>query len=112
MSYISVWRLSLQKSNDIKQRPKVSNDKKETRGLHNRKRPGVSTPEEPLKLRLQSILCGQEAGVIVLLLFPPTSSRTLRPVHEAWAAALHMVGEVLRCLVQLAVAAATEECYP
>ena len=96
----------------MKQRPKVSNGKKETRGLYDQKRPGVSTPEEPLKPRLQSILCGQEAGVVALLLFSPTSLRTLRPVHEAWAAALHMVGEVLRHLVQLAVAAATEECYP
>ena len=86
--------------------------KKETRGLHNRKRPGVSTPEEPLKPRLQSILCGPEAGAVALLLFPPTSSRTFQPVHEAWVAALHMVGEVLRCLVKLAVAAATEEGYP
>ena len=86
--------------------------KKETRGLYNRKRPGVSTPEEPLKPRLQSILCGQEAGAVALLLFPPTSPRTLQPVHEAWAAALHMVGEVLQHLVQLAIAAATEECYP
>ena len=85
---------------------------KETRGLHNRKRPGVSAPGEPLRPRLQSILCGQEAGAVALLLSPPTSSRTLRPVHEAWAAALHMVGEVLRHLVQLAVAATTEECYP
>ena len=47
-----------------------------------------------------------------MLLILPTSSRTLRPVHEAWAAALHMVGEVLRHLVKLAVAAATEEDYP
>ena len=69
-------------------------------------------PEEPLMPRLQSILCGQEAGAVALLLFPPTSSRTLRPFHEAWAAALHMVEEVLWCLVQLAVAATTEEGYP
>ena len=75
-------------------------------------RPGVSTLEEPLKLRLQSILCGQEAGVVALLLIPPTSSRTLRPVHDAWAAALHMVEEMLWCLVKLAVAATTEEGYP
>ena len=77
-----------------------------------KRRPGVSIPEKPLKPRLQSILCGQEAGAVALLLIPPTSSRTLQPVHEAWAAALHMVGEVLWPLVQLAVAAATEECYP
>ena len=105
-------RLSLPKSNDIKQRPKVSNNKKETRGLHNRKRPGGSTREEPLKMRLQSILCGQEAGVVALLLSPHASSRTLWPVHEAWAATLHMVEEVLWHLVQLAVAVATEEGYP
>ena len=88
------------------------NNKKETKGLHNRKRPGVSTPEEPLKPRLQSILCGQEAGAVALLLIPPTSSRTLWPVHYAWVAALHMVAEMLRCLIELAVAAATEEGYP
>ena len=54
---------------------------------------------------------GQEVGVETLLLLPHTSSRTLRPVYEAWAAALHMLGEVLRCLVQLPIAAAAEECY-
>ena len=86
--------------------------KKETRGLYDQKRPGVSIQEEPLKPRLQSILCRQEVGAVALLLVPPTSSRTLRPVQEAWAAALHMVGEVLWHLVQLAIAAATEECYP
>ena len=50
--------------------------------------------------------------MVALLLFSPTLSRTLQPVHEAWAAALHMVGEVLRHLVQLAIAATTEEGYP
>ena len=55
---------------------------------------------------------GQEAGVEALLLLPHTSSRTLRPVHEAWAAALHMLGEVLWHLVQFAIAASTEECDP
>ena len=84
----------------------------ETKGLNNRKRPRVSTQEEPLRLRLQSILCGQEAGAVESLLIPPTSSRTLRPVHDAWAAALHMVEEMLWCLVELAVAAVTEEAYP
>ena len=54
---------------------------------------------------------GQEAGVEALLLLPYTSLRTLRPVHEAWVAAFHMLGEVLWCLVQLPIAAATEECY-
>ena len=47
-----------------------------------------------------------------MLLIPPTSSRTLRPIHDAWATARHMVGEVLWCLVKLAIAAATEEGYP
>ena len=96
----------------MKQRPRVSNNKKETRGLNNRKRPRVSTQEEPLKLRLQSILCGQEAGAVASLLIPPTSSRTLWPVHDAWVAALHMVEEMLWHLVKLAIAAATEEGYP
>ena len=50
--------------------------------------------------------------MVALLLIPPTSSRTLRPVHDAWTAALYMVGEMLWCLVKLAVAAATEEGYP
>ena len=75
-------------------------------------RPGVSTPEEPLKPWLQSVLYGQEVGAVAWLLIPPTSLRTLQPVHNAWAAALHMVAEVLQCLVKLAVAAATEEGYP
>ena len=54
----------------------------------------------------------QEVGVVALLLLPHTSSRTLRPVHEARAAALHMLGEVLWHLVQFAIAASTEECDP
>ena len=69
-------------------------------------------PEEPLKQRLQSVLCGQEAGAVNTLLIPPTLPGTLRPVHEAWAAALHMVREILWHFVQLAIAAATEEGYP
>ena len=84
----------------------------ETNSLNNRKRPRVSTQEEPLKPRLQSVLCGQEVGAVALLLIPPTSSRTLRPVHDAWAAALHMVEEMLWHLIELAIAAATEEGYP
>ena len=55
---------------------------------------------------------GHEARVEALLLPPHTSSRTLRTVHEAWAATLHMLGEVLWCLVQFAIAAPTEECDP
>ena len=56
--------------------------------------------------------CGPEVGVEALLLLPHTSSRTLQPVHEAWVTALHMVGEVLRHLIQLPITAATEECDP
>ena len=55
---------------------------------------------------------GQEVGVVALLLRPHTPSRTLQPIHEAWAAALHMVGEVLQHLIQLPITAATEECDP
>ena len=69
-------------------------------------------PEEPRLQRLQSVLCGQEAGVVNLLLIPPTSSRTLRPTHEAWAAALDMVKEMLQRPVQFTVAATTEEGHP
>ena len=54
----------------------------------------------------------QEVGVVALLLLPHTPSRTLRPVHEARGAALHMLGEVLWHLVQFGVAASTEECDP
>ena len=50
--------------------------------------------------------------MVALLFIPPTSSRTLQPVHNVWAAALHMVREMLRCLVKLAVAATIEEGYP
>ena len=50
--------------------------------------------------------------MVALLLLPPTPSRTLRPVHEARGAALHMLGEVLWCLVQFTIAASTEECDP
>ena len=95
-----------------KQRPRVSINKKETKGLNNRKRPRVSTRKEPLKPRLQSILCGQEAVAVASLLTPPTLLRTLQPVHDAWAAGLHMVEEMLQCLIELAVAATTEEGYP
>ena len=54
----------------------------------------------------------QEVGVVALLLLPHSSLRTLQPVHEAWVAALHMLGEVLWHLVQFAIAASTEECDP
>ena len=54
----------------------------------------------------------QEVGVVASLLLPPTPSRTLWSVHEARGAALHMLGEVLWCLVQFATAASTEECDP
>ena len=94
------------------QPPKIEQHKTETKGLNDKKRPRVSTQKEPLKPRLQSILCGQEAVAVASLLTLPTSSRTLWPAHDAWAAGLHMVDEMLRCLVELAVAATTEEGYP
>ena len=56
--------------------------------------------------------CEQEVGVVALLLLPHTPSRTLRPVHEAGAAALHMLGEVLWHPVQFVIAASAEECDP
>ena len=80
--------------------------KEEVRGLYHRRTPEVSPPGEPLSSR------EQEVGVVALLLLPPTPSRTLRPVHEARGAALHMLGEVLWHLVQFAIAAPTEECDP
>ena len=79
------------------QPPEIEQHKMETEGLR-KKRPGVSyhrhTPEvsppgEPPSSH------EQEVGVVALLLLPPTPSRTLRPVHEARGAALHMLGEVL-----------------
>ena len=50
--------------------------------------------------------------MVALLLLPHTLLRTLPPVHEARAAALHMLGEVLWHLVQFAIAASAEECDP
>ena len=51
--------------------------KEEARGLYHRHAPEVSPPGEPPSPRKQ------EVGVVALLLFPPTPSRTLRSVHEA-----------------------------
>ena len=72
------------------QPPKIEQHKTEAKGLNNKKRPRVSTQKESLKPRLQSILCGQEAVAVASLLTLPTSSRTLRPAHDTWAAGLHM----------------------
>ena len=68
--------------------------------------PEVSTPGEPLSSR------EREVGVVALLLLPHTPPRTLRPVHETRGASLHMLGEVLWCLVQFGVTSPTEECDP
>ena len=76
------------------------------RGLYHRHIPEVSPPGEPLSSR------EREVGVVALLLLPHTPPRTLRPVHETRGAGLHMLGEVLWRLVQLAIAASTEECDP
>ena len=86
--------------------------REEIRVLDNRKRPrGLGTKRaSEAKAAVRSR--GQEVGVVALLLLLHTLSRTLRPVHETWAAALHMLGEALWHLVQFAIAASTEECYP
>ena len=75
--------------------------REETRGLDNRR---ASEAEAVVSSR------DQEVGVVALLLLPHTSLRTLRPIHEAGAAALHMVGVVLRHLIQHPITAAIEEC--
>ena len=80
--------------------------KKETRGLYHRHTPEVSPPGGPLSSR------EWEVGVVALLLLPYTLPRTLRPVHEARGAVLHMLGEVLWCLVQFGITTSTEECDP
>ena len=80
--------------------------KEETRGLYHRHTPEVSTPGEPPTSR------EREVGVVALLLLPHTPPRTLQPVHEARGEGLHVLGEVLWHLVQLAIAASTEECDP
>ena len=51
-------------------------------------------------------------GVVASLLLLHTLLRTLRPVHEARGAGLHMLGEVLWHLVQFGITASTEECDP
>ena len=50
--------------------------------------------------------------MVASLLLPHTPPRTLRPVHETMGASLHMLGEVLRRLVQFGVTSPTEECDP
>ena len=80
--------------------------KEETRGLYHRHMPAVSTPGEPLSS------CEREVRVVALLLLPHTPPRTLRPAHETRGASLHMLGEVLWCLVQFGITSSTEECDP
>ena len=80
-------------------RDQGSQSQVDTRGLYTRRASEASS-------------CEQEVGVEVLLFLPHTSSITLWPVHEAGMAALHVLGEVLWCLVQLAITASTEEGYP
>ena len=50
--------------------------------------------------------------MVASLLFPHTPPRTLWPVHETGGTTLHMLGEVLWCLVQLGVTPSTEERDP
>ena len=71
--------------------------KEETRGLYHRYTPEVSTPGEPPSSREWRV------GVVASLLLPHTLPRTLRPVHEARGASLHMLGEVLGCLIQFGI---------
>ena len=94
------------------QPPEIEQHKTETRGLNNRKRPRVSTQKSLWSRGCNPFYAGKRRVAVALLLIPPTSSRTLQPVHDAWATALHMVEEMLQHLVKLAIAAATEEGYP
>ena len=50
--------------------------------------------------------------MVASLLLPHTPPRTLQPVHETRGASLHVLGEVLWCLVQFGVTSPTEECDP
>ena len=68
--------------------------------------PKVSRLGEPLGSR------EWEVGVVASLLLPHTLPRTLWPVHETRGTSLHMLGEVLWCLVQLGVTPSTEERDP
>ena len=92
--------------NRISQNGDRRSQKEETRGLYHRHTPEVSPSGEPPSSR------EREVGVVALLLLPPTPPRTLQSVHETRGAGLHILGEVLWCLVQLAIAASTEECDP
>ena len=51
-------------------------------------------------------------GVVALLFLPHTLPRPLQPVHETRGASLHVLGEVLWCLVQFGITSSTEECDP
>ena len=50
--------------------------------------------------------------MVASLLLPHTLPRTLQPVHETRGASLHMLGEVLWCLVKFGITSSTEECDP
>ena len=83
------------------QPPEIEQHKMEAEGLRKR-RPGVSITD-----RYQRSLHQESLRVLVnkrwewySLLLPHTPLRTLQPAHEARGAALHMLGEVLLCLVQ------------
>ena len=76
-----------------------------TRGLDHSQIPEVSTSGEPPR----QVLMNKRREVLFL---PHKSPRTLGPVHEAGTIALHVLGEVLWHLVQLAIAASTEEGDP
>ena len=50
--------------------------------------------------------------MVASLLLPHTPPGTLQPVHETRGASLHVLGEVLWCLVQFGITSSTEECDP
>ena len=92
--------------NQTSQKGDRRSQKEETRGLYHRQTPEVSTPGEPPSSR------EREVGVVALLLLPHTPPRTLWPVHETRGASLHMLGEVLWCLVQFGVTSPQRNVIP
>ena len=84
----------------------IEHHRGETRGLYHRHTSEVSKEGEPPSSR------EREVGVVASLLLPHTLLRTLWPVHETRGAGLHMLGEVLWCLVQFGVTPSTKEHDP
>ena len=92
----------------------IEHHRGETKGLGKR-RPGVSITDTCLEVSKEGEPPGsreREVGVVASLLLLHTLPRTLRPVHQTRGAGLHMLGEVLWCLVQFGVTPSTEERDP